>query len=541
MLEGNAKWSWFVVVVSGMAVLLVVAATLLDSRAILLLRNTFALAGGAASLAVPLGAAIAFLLLRTDLPGRKVQLVAFGAMLFVPLYLQAAGWDAGFGKQGWYSYSHGSVAQPILDGMLAAIWIHAVAALPWVIVIVGLGLLLVEPEAEEAALLDGSMIAVFCGVTVRRAAPFVAAATLWILVIVGTEMTVTDLYRVRTFAEEIYIDVPFVGAIDALQPLRPTGLTTVLLVGSLVAVSLLFVSRLSPPSRFPAQTQRRVFQLGHWRWPLAIALALITLFVLGVPLLNMVYKAGLVVEQMDGSRVRRWLPDAFASIVLTSPRRFGEEHGWTLLIGGLAATASVTIAAPLGWYARRGRLREVPALMLAATCISIPGPMLGLAVIWMLNREGSDVLIWLYDRSVFAPWLAMLIKSLPMALFVVWYAFRTVPDELLENACVEGATRLTKFLRIGLASHRRSLAVAWLASYAVASGDVSASILVRPPGVTTVPVRVFELLHSGVDDRVAGICLTTFCTFAAIGGLIMVLMRPTKIRIGSSCVSEYTR
>ncbi len=528
MLSGNAKWSWFAVIVSSTAMLLVVAATLLDSRAVLLLRNTFVLAGGSAGLAVPLGSALAFLLLRTDLPGRKVQLVAFTAMLFVPLYLQAAGWDAGFGKQGWYSYSRGSVAQPILDGMRAAIWIHAMAALPWVILIVGLGLMLVESEAEEAAMMDGSMIAVFFGVTARQSAPFLAAATLWILVTVGTEMTVTDLFRVRTFAEEIYIDIPFVGAIDSLQPLRPTGLTIALLISSLVAVSLLLVSRLVPPIRFSTNIRRRRFQLGKWRWPIAIAAAGIALFVIGVPLLNMVYKAGLVVEQSDGLRVRRWLPGAFARIVLSSPRQFGEEHGWTLLIGGLAATAAVLIATPLGWLARRGRMREAPALSLAATCLAIPGPMLGLSVIWLLNREESDTLIWLYDRSVFAPWLAMLVKALPIALFVLWYAFRTVPNELVESANVEGASSLTRFFRIGIARHRRSLAVAWLASYAVAAGDVSASILVRPPGVTTVPVRVFELLHSGVDDQVAGICLTTFCTFVVAGGLAILLVRPRK-------------
>jgi iron(III) transport system permease protein len=145
-----------------------------------------------------------------------------------------------------------------------------------------------------------------------------------------------------------------------------------------------------------------------------------------------------------------------------------------------------------------------------------------------LNREESDLLVWLYDRTIFAPWLAMFVKALPIATLLLWYAFRTVSDELLESASSEGAGPVARFIRIGLPSRWRSLASAWLAAFAVASGDLAASILVVPPGVTTIPVRVFGLLHSGVDDQVAGICLTTVWSFAAVGGLILWLMRPHK-------------
>jgi len=528
MLEGRSRFSWVGAVATCVAAMLVAATMFIDPRAWLLIRNTVTLASGAAALAVPIGAVLAFWLLRTDLPGRTLLLVAFCSMLFVPLYLQAAGWDAGFGKQGWYSFAHGSAAAPILDGWRAAIWIHAMAAIPWVILITGLGLWLVEPELEEAAMLDGSALTVFFRITARRTAPFLVVAGLWILVTVGTEMTVTDLYRVRTFAEEIYIDVPFIGAIDTLEPLRPTGVTTALLVSSLVAVTLLLLSRLVPPEHFPNHARRRVFRLGRWLWPVAVAVSLLVLVLIGTPMLNVIYKAGLVVEQVDGARVRQWSLMSFLRIVSSSPRQFGEEHGWTLLIAGLAATATVVVATPLGWLARRGWLRSVPALSVAAICLAIPGPMIGLSVIWLLNREQSDLLVWLYDRTIFAPWLAMLVKALPIAVLILWYAFRTVPDELLESASSEGAGAVARFIRIGLPSRWRSLAGAWLAAFAVASGDLAASILVIPPGITTIPVRVFGLLHSGVDDQVAGICLTTVWGFCTIGTVLPWLMRPAK-------------
>ncbi|MBI2478556.1 MAG: hypothetical protein HYV60_07935 [Planctomycetia bacterium] len=295
-----------------------------------------------------------------------------------------------------------------------------------------------------------------------------------------------------------------------------------------MAITLVLLSRLVPPAQFPSHTRRRVFQLGRWRWPVTFALGLSVLVLIATPMLNVAYKAGLVVEQLDGARVRQWSLTSFLRIVCNSPSEFGEEHGWTLLIAGLAATATVMAATPLGWLARRGSLQTLPAVATAAICLAIPGPMIGLSVIWLLNREESDLLVWLYDRTIFAPWLAMFVKTLPIAILMLWYAFRTVADELLESASSEGAGPVARLMRIGLPSRWRSLASAWLAAFAVASGDLAASILVIPPGITTVPVRVFGLLHSGVDDQVAGICLTTVWGFVVIGGLILWLMTPRK-------------
>ena len=42
---------------------------------------------------------------------------------------------------------------PLLDDWVAVIWIHAMAATPWVVLIVGLGSTTVDPELEEMALL----------------------------------------------------------------------------------------------------------------------------------------------------------------------------------------------------------------------------------------------------------------------------------------------------------------------------------------------------------------------------------------------------
>ena len=120
-----------------------------DIRTTLLLRNTLLLALGSCALAIPLGVPLAWILSRTNTPGRSTGWGIVAGMLALPLYLQAAGWNAGFGSQGWLTAWPQLGRQIALEGWPAAIWIHALAAIPWVVLIVSRGLLLVEPELEE--------------------------------------------------------------------------------------------------------------------------------------------------------------------------------------------------------------------------------------------------------------------------------------------------------------------------------------------------------------------------------------------------------
>ena len=487
-----------------------------DPRAWLLIRNSLLLAVGCGAIALPVGSVLAVLLFRTDLPGRKLFLLTFGSLLFLPLYLQVAGWDAGFGRQGWFSMSHGSVAAPLLDGWRAAILVHGVAAVPWVLLIVGLGLRYIEPDLEEAALLEGSAGLVLATVTARRVLPFVGVAALWIMVSTGTEITVTDLYRVRTFAEEIYVDVPFAAAISPLEPLNPTTQTSIALVICLVLITMTLSRQLAPPDQVPNQRRPWTFRLGGMRWFAAGGVLMVAALSVGLPLGNLVYKAGLVVEQVGGERVRDWSALAFAKLLADSPWEYADELWWTLVISGLAAGGSLALAVPLAWLARRSSVGAMPALTIATACLALPGPMVGLAVIWLLNRRDWPVLVWLYDRTIFAPWLTMLVKALPVAIFTCWHLLRTVPDEELDSAATEGAGWLRQLWRIGLTRYWPALAAIGLGSMAIAAGDLAASVLVFPPGITTASVRVFGLLHSGVDDQVAGLCLTLMAWYVVL-------------------------
>ena len=508
------------------AILLGVAgtATLLSSepRVGLLLRNTLTLAAAAAAISLTLGTVLALALSRTDVALRVPLGCLVAAMLFMPLYLQAAGWDAGFGRQGWLSFASDSLAQPLLGGWRAAVWIHGMAAVAWVMLLVGVGLRYVEPELEEAALLDTSASGVFWQVTLRRAAPAAGVAALWVALTVAAEMTVTDLYQVRTFAEEIYLTIPL-G-----EPLLRSGLgvvagTTVLIALALGA--LVTIARFMPSGDYQTVRRQGTFRLGRWRWGVCACLTMIVLIVLAVPLVNLMINAGLQVERQGNGWIRYWSFSKFLQIAASSPYRFREELGWTLVVATAAASAALTIALPLAWLARRATVWSGAALLTSAVCLVTPGPLVGLGVIWLLNRDSNEFFIFLYDRTITAPVIALVVRAFPLALLVSWYGLHSVSSDQLDAARTDGIGALTRFSHIAIAQRLAAISVAWLVGFAVAAGDLTATILVTPPGISTVPIRVFGLLHAGVDDQVAGLCLTTVAATSLLAGVTIGLMR----------------
>lgn len=487
----------------------------------MLLRNTCLLVLGTLLISVPIGTLLAMLLVRTNLPGRRFFAACLGMLLFVPLYLQAAGWLAGFGLQGWYSLAIGT--GPWLEGWRGAIWIHGMAAIPWVFLIVAAGLVFVEPDLEESALLDGSPLAVFWHVTLRRSAAAVGAACLWVGIVAAGEMTVTDFFQVRTYAEEIFIELWMGTRLDELALGWLPGLT---LVACLSAAGVVLCTRIAPDVRWPTWQRLPVFSLGHWRWPMAIVVGFIIFTFFGVPLGNLIYKAGLLTHPGENGLVRSWSLLKSLRITITSPQHYASEFGWSLGIGSLAATAAMVIGAVMAWSARQSKACAALTLVTMSACLTLPGPLLGLGVIWLLNRRELPWLTDLYDYSILAPWLALTLRSLPPAVLIAWHALRSIPREQLEMAHLEGAGQMTRLVSIALPQRRISFVVAWLVAFAVALGDLAASILVVPPGLKTLSIQIFEKLHYGQEDDVAGICLALIALFAALTALVVKLQAP---------------
>jgi len=119
----------------------------------------------------------------------------------------------------------------------------------------------------------------------------------------------------------------------------------------------------------------------------------------------------------------------------------------------------------------------------------------------------------------------------PVATLLLWPALASVPQSMLDTAATEGSGWWGRLLRIALPQRWPAVAAAWLIGLAIAVGELAATILVMPPmagGATTISVRVFQMLHYGVDDRAAAISLVMIVGVGAVTGAAAMLLRRVR-------------
>lgn len=524
-----------------LALLLTVAvlALLASQRLQGLLANTATLALGTLAIAFPLGVCFGVALAKIEFPGRRLLALLLAGLLFVPIYVQAAAWNGALGTGGWLTQwlAGETYAKPWLAGWRGAIWIHAMGAVPWIALLGAASLRTVERRLEEESLLDASPLTVLGRVSLRRGAGGFWAGAMWVAIVCATEIAVTDLFQIRTFAEEIYTEATL-GPLGAL----PGGLLqTDLAVGVALIAAAVGVALLLTLPWLPTAASIAVEQTWKWRprpasrpW-IAGGVWLLAALMLAPPLASLVWKSGIEVTQRDGAFERSWSLAKAAAMVAESPWEHRRECGWSLVIGVMAMAATTLIGVLLAWQARCPRWGRALATTVAIA-IAVPAPLWGVWAIDALNHPADSIwspLTFLYDRTLLAPAALQTIRALPIVGLWLWSQLASVPQDLLEAARSEGAGPLTRLWRVALPLRWTGVAAAAGMSFVLAVGELSASLLVLPPGVTTISVRIFQLLHYGVDDRVAALALSVFVALAALA-LLTAAITTRRCRQNSS-------
>jgi iron(III) transport system permease protein len=498
-------------------------------RLLALGRNTLLLVAGTLALAMPIGIAGAVLLYRTDVPLRRLGRLLILLTLFVPLPLFTSGWQAVLGAGGWLPLPAwsgvGAVWTPWGQGIGSAIWIHAAAALPWVVLLAGQGLSWVERELEEDALTLMSPVRVLLSVTLPRASAALGAAALLVSLQAATEITVTDVMQVRTFAEEVYTQL--VGGSDAEQGLARAVAATlpfVLVVAAVVAVVARQWER-----RLPARTTLLapplLFGLGRWRWPALIMTVMICATLLGLPLGSLVWRAGLI------GTPPAWSATATGRYLL---RAAYPPEVWLLLVSlGTAAIAGVLVAT-VGllacWAARGSRWFRTGILVLMGVAWATPGPLIGLGLNMTIDRllaltESRWLAHLLYHGPSPLPlvWVDV-IRLFPCGVAILWPVVRLLPNELSDAARADGATPGQELRHIVWPLAAAVMGRAALAAAVLSLGELSAGKLVATPGMPGYATEIFTQMHYGVTNELAARCVLLL-VLVALGSCAVALTR----------------
>ena len=115
--------------------------------------------------------------------------------------------------------------------------------------------------------------------------------------------------------------------------------------------------------------------------------------------------------------------------------------------------------------------------------------------------------------------LAFMLRTLPYAVLVTWPAVRSLPREYLEAATLDGLGAWGQARRVAIPLTLGAIAAAWGVAFALGLGELPAANISAPPGVMLVAVRIWELLHRGVESHLAGMGLVMLAVVALAGSL----------------------
>jgi iron(III) transport system permease protein len=174
-------------------------------------------------------------------------------------------------------------------------------------------------------------------------------------------------------------------------------------------------------------------------------------------------------------------------------------------VSALAATLFVLLTVPLSYQSSRLAPRRRARLSLLYFLPAMfPGVLIGIGLVALWNRPGLFSII--YGTSVIVIF-AYAARFLPFVEKLYEEGLSQLETNFEEAAAVVGSTWFQTQRRIVLPLLRSYVLAAWLLAFALCLGEVDASILVCPPGKTTVALKIFGLYHYGFDETLAALCL----------------------------------
>lgn len=422
---------------------------------------------GSAALAI----ALAWLTHATDLPGRRVFQVALVLPLAVPSYVTGFVVIALFGPTGlWATVASatGLPQPPEVQGLFGVVLALA-PAYPLALLPLQAALARMDPALWEAARsLGDTPRRAFVRVMLPSLRAPAAAGGLLVALYVLSDFGAVSLLRYPTLSYVVYLryKTPFAREEAAGFALLLAAAAIVLMVGYRA-----LRGRHPHPSGAGVARRWRPVALGRWRWPAAALCAAVVAYGVVVPMVV----------------VGWWLVRGVAA---GNPVGAAIGPAWTtVVVAAAAALAVLAVAAPPALLARLGNprfaawVRGCTQAGYALPGIVVAIAMVAFAVQWVpAIYQTLALLVFAYA-----------VRFLPLAVETLGDGVERQSPRLLDAARALGCTARQAWLRVAIPSLRPAIAAAGLAVFISVVKELPVTLLLAPPGTTTLATRIWSL------------------------------------------------
>jgi iron(III) transport system permease protein len=405
-------------------------------------------------LSLALAMVVAWLIARTDLPGRNWIEFAFWAAFFVPSLTVTLSWillldpdygllNAALGRLGLAGKGPFNIYS-----FWGIVWIHVITgSLTVKVILLTPAFRNMNASFEEASRVAGAgPVRTALTITLPVMAPAVLSVfllgTMVSLQTFEVEQVLGAPFRFFVFSTMIYdLLVTRVPRYDAA-----TALAVLVLVAMLPLVfTQQWLTRGRRYATITGQFQSRRYGLGRWRWPLFALMLGLVLVVLGVPLvmalLGTFMKLFGFFDIPDPWTLENW------KTVLTD-ESFLHSLRNTLVLACGTATAAILVHSLIAYIVVRTRYRGRRVLdAISWLPFTVPGVVLGLALLWLFLSVG--VLRPMYGTMAVLI-AAGLVSGMPLGVQIIKSGLMQLGADLEEASRVAGASWWTTYRQVVL-------------------------------------------------------------------------------------------
>lgn len=446
------------------------------------LRRSLSLASTVALSSVVVGTGLAWLTIRTDLPGRRIWRILAPLPLVFPSFVGATALLAGFATGGLIEEllsPFGIDALPSVRGYRGAWLVLTLFTYPYVYLPVAARLSSLPPSLEESArILGRSPWSVFRTVVLPQTSPAIWAGALLVFLYAISDFGAVALLGYDTLTEQIYADRLF------NQP-RAMGLSLVL--GGVALVVVMMERSLDRRRQQIEVTRVReslLVGLGRWKpvaW-LAVAAFLGAALIGPLAVLGFWTWRGLTADVETIG-----LSTDLGSLV--GPAVNSAQAGL------LTAAVAVVVVLPVAWATARHRSRVAGAAnAMVVAGFALPGVVIALSLVF-----------WVIDTPLISTWY----QTLPLLIvaYVLHFgaqatraarvAVDAAPRRMSDVAATLGASRTRRFVSVELPLMTPGLLAGAGLVMLSTMKELPATLLLAPIGFDTLATEIWNAGDSG--------------------------------------------
>ncbi len=495
--------------------------------------NTFYISLTVTFLSVLLSFPLAWLVGRTNLPGKYFFRTTFITSYMIPPYVGAIAWtqllspNTGYLNE-WFVHVLGLTSAPFnIYSMGGLIWCLTIFHSPFAFITISRALEKMDPSLEEASRIAGaSPLRTLWKVTLPLMFPSILAGGVLVFIGVGSAFGIPAIIGMPGQIEVLttrIVTYVYMGTGKGIRDATALAVSLMIVANFILYASTMLLSRKDYVTIGGKSTRPVVVDLGKWKWPLTLLTSVYGLIAIVLPIGSIVITS--MIKSLsrpitiDNLTVANWL-------AAVRNQQYMEPLWNSFQAATVAATCATGIALFIAYLLIKTPVngRAVPD-GLATLGGATPSIVIALALIITFSGE--------FGLNLYATMAILIVgymvKYLTMAVRTIAASLNQVHSSLEEAALNSGASWLQSLRDIMLPLIGPSIVAGWFLVFMPSFYELTMSILLYGSGTKTIGVLLYEL-QTYADPQDASVLAVIILVIVLVSN--MILRKVSKGAIG---------